>query len=98
METNASDYALAAILFIVNEDNEVHLVAFHSCTFTVVELNYNTYDKELLAIFKAFKIWQYYLEGLAYSINVVMDHKNLEYFFTTKVLTQRQAQWSEYLS
>ena len=98
METNASDYALAAILFIVNEDNEVHLVAFHSCTFTVAELNYNTYDKELLAIFKAFKIWQYYLEGLAYSINVVMDHKNLEYFFTTKVLTQRQAQWSEYLS
>ena len=98
METNASDYALAAILFIVNEDNEVHLVAFHSCTFTVVELNYNTYDKELLAIFKAFKIWQYYLEGLAYSINVIMDHKNLEYFFTTKVLTQRQAQWSEYLS
>ena len=98
METNASDYALAAILFIVNEDNEVHLVAFHSCTFTVVELNYNTYDKELLALFKAFKIWQYYLEGLAYSINVVMDHKNLEYFFTTKVLTQRQAQWSEYLS
>ena len=92
METNASDYALAAILSIVNEDNEVHLVAFHSCTFTVAELNYNTYDKELLAIFKAFKIWQYYLEGLAYFINVVMDHKNLEYFFTTKVLTQRQAQ------
>ena len=27
-----------------------------------------------------------------------MDHKNLEYFFTTKVLTWRQAWWSEYLS
>ena len=27
-----------------------------------------------------------------------MDYKNLEYFSTTKVLTQRQAQWSEYLS
>ena len=27
-----------------------------------------------------------------------MDHKNLEYFSTTKVLTQRQAWWSEYLS
>jgi len=57
METDASDYALAAILSIVNEDNEVHPVAFHSCTFTVVELNYNTHDKELLAIFEAFKIW-----------------------------------------
>ena len=29
--------------------------------------------------------------------NVVTDHKNLEYFSTTKVLTWRQAQWSKYL-
>ena len=54
METDALDYALAAILSIVNKENKVHLVAFHSCTFTTVELNY---DKELLAIFEAFKIW-----------------------------------------
>ena len=87
MKTDALDYALTAILSIVNKDNEVHLVAFHSCTFTAAELNYDTYDKELLAIFEAFKIWQHYLEGLAYPINVVMDHKNLEYFSTTKVLT-----------
>jgi len=98
VETDASDYALTAILSIVNKDNEVHPVAFHSRTFTVAELNYDTHDKELLAIFEAFKIWQHYLEGLAYSIDVVTDHKNLEYFSTTKILTQRQAQWSEYLS
>jgi len=98
VETNALDYALAAILSVVNEDNEVHPVAFHSRTFTAAELNYDTHDKELLAIFEAFKIWWYYLEGPAYPIDVVMDHKNLEYFSTTKVLTRRQAWWSEYLS
>ena len=86
------DYALAAILSIVNKENEVHSVAFYSCTFTVAELSYDTYNKELLAIFEAFKIWQHYLEGPAYPIDVVMDHKNLEYFSTTKVLTQRQVQ------
>ena len=62
-------------------------VAFHSYTFTAVELNYNIYDKELLVIFEAFKIWWHYLEGLAYPIDIVMDHKNLEYFSTTKMLT-----------
>ena len=98
METDASDYALTAILSVVNEDNEVHPVAFHSRTFTVAELNYDTHDKELLAIFEAFKIWRHYLEGLAYLINVVTDYKNLEYFSTTKVLTWRQVWWSEYLS
>ena len=87
MKTDASDYALTKILFIINKDNEVHPVAFYSHTFTVAELNYNIHNKELLTIFKAFKIWQYYLEGLAYPINVVTDYKNLEYFSTTKVLT-----------
>ena len=57
VETDALDYAFTAILSIVNKDNEVHLVAFHSRTFTVAELNYDTHDKELLAIFEAFKIW-----------------------------------------
>ena len=57
VETDALDYTLTTILSIVNDDNEVHPVAFHSCTFTVAELNYNTYDNELLAIFEAFRIW-----------------------------------------
>ena len=82
----------------LHEDNEVHPVVFHSCTFTTAELNYNTHDKELLAIFEAFKIWRYYLEGLAYPIDVVIDYKNLEYFSNTKVLIRRQVQWSKYLS
>ena len=56
METNALDYAFATILSIINEENKVHLVSFYSCTFTKAELNYDTHDKKLLAIFKAFKI------------------------------------------
>ena len=56
METDTSDYVLTAILFIVNEENEVYPVTFHFYTFTMVKLNYNIYDKELLIIFKAFKI------------------------------------------
>ena len=98
METDASDYTLAAILSIITKDNEIHPVAFHSWTFSAPELNYDVYDKELLAIFEAFKMWRHYLEGSASPINVVMDHKNLEYFLITKILTHWQARWSEYLS
>jgi len=86
METNASDYALAAILSIMTKDNEIYLIVFHSQMFSALELNYNIYDKELLVIFEAFKIWQHYLEGSASPIDVVTDHKNLEYFSTSKIL------------
>jgi len=36
-----------------------------------VELNYEIYDKELLAIFKAFQQWDNYLEGSAHIILVL---------------------------
>jgi len=72
METDASDYALAAILSIMTKDNEIHPVAFHSQTFFALELNYNIHNKELLAIFEAFKIWQHYLERSTSPIDIVM--------------------------
>ena len=98
VETNASDYALGAILSIQTDSGEIHPVAFHSHMFSALELNYDTHDKELLAIFEAFGIWQHYLEGSLNLVDVVTDHKNLEYFCITKVLTHQQARWSEYLS
>jgi len=65
---------------------------------TAPELNYDTYDKELLAIFEAFRNWCHYLEGSASPSDVITDHKNLEYFSTSKILSHQQAQWSEFLS
>ena len=91
VETDASDYALAEILSIQDTDGEVHPVAFKLQTFTRSELNYDVHDKELLAIYEAFKSWHHYLGGSTFPVDVISDHKNLEYFATTKVLTQQQA-------
>jgi len=98
VETDASDYAVAGILSITCSDGEIRPVAFYSWTLTAPELNYDTHDKELLAIFEAFWNWCHYLEGSASPIDVVTDHKNLENFSTSKVLSHRQARWSEFLS
>ena len=80
VETDTSDYALGAILSTITpSNNQVHPVAFHSRTFTSMELNYDVHDKELLAIFKAFKCWRHHLEGSPTPVDVIMDHENLEY-------------------
>jgi hypothetical protein len=97
IETDASDYAIAGILSLCTEDGEVRPVAFFSCTLMGAELNYDTHDKELLVVFDAFKTWRHYLESPHHVIDVITDHKNLEYFLSTKMLTHRQARWSEYL-
>jgi len=99
VETDASDYALAAVLSITTPTSgKMHPIAFHSRTFSEPERNYDVHDKELLAIFEAFKRWRHYLEGSGTPIDVVTDHRNLQYFSMTKILTRRQARWSEYLS
>ena len=97
IETDASDYAVATILSITCSNNEIHPVAFHSRTLSGAELNYDTHDKELLVIFEVFSNWRHYLEGSAQPIDIITDHKNLEYFSTTKLLTHRQARWLEFL-
>src|SRR5882672_4498368 len=55
IETDASDYALAAVLSITTQTGKLHPIAFHSQMFSTLELNYNVHDKQLLAIFEALK-------------------------------------------
>lgn len=98
LETDASDYVAAGILSQVGIDGVLHPVAYFSTKHNPAECNYEIYDKELGAIVNAFELWRAELQGSRFPIQVVTDHKNLEYFMSTKNLSRRQARWSEYLS
>jgi hypothetical protein len=98
MECDASDYAIAGILSQYDNNGDIHPLAFFSRTMQSAELNYDIYDKELLAIVDCFRLWRPYLEGSKYTIQVYTDHNNLQYFTTMKQLSRRQARWSERLS
>ena len=63
-----------------------------------VKQNYEIHDKEILAIMRSLEGWRHFLEGAQYRVEIWTDHKNLEYFMTTKKLNHRQACWSLYLS
>ena len=65
---------------------------------SAVKCNYEIYDKELLAIIRCLKEWRPELEGTESPIRILSDHRNLEYFMTTKMLNRRQARWSEFLT
>lgn len=97
LETDASDFALAAVISQKDSEGKLHPLAFHSRKFSPAELNYDIHDKELLAVVEAFKRWRQYLEGDTVTL-VYSDHKNLEYFTSAKILTRRQARWSEILA
>jgi RNase H-like domain found in reverse transcriptase len=87
LETDVSDYAITVILSQIDENNEICPVTSHSQSMHNAKLNYNIHDKELLAVFDTFCAWCMYLEGAVHTISVITDHKNLEYFTSTKLLT-----------
>jgi hypothetical protein len=91
-----SNFAIGAIPSQV-EKGYLKPVAFYSRKMDKAEINYEIYDKEILAIISAFKEWRRYLQGTSFKITIYSDHQNLEYFATTKALKCSQARWSQEL-
>jgi hypothetical protein len=98
VETDASDNVSAGVLSQYDNDGILHPVAFFSKKHSPAKYNYKIYDKELMAIVWAFEEWRPELEGVLHPIQVLSNHKNLEYFMSTKLLNCRQTCWAEYLS
>src|SRR5258705_10881607 len=82
----------------MRDDDKWRPIAFISKSMSPAERNYNICDKEMLAIIRALEQWRHYLEGTKHPVQVLTDHKNLEYFMTAQKLNRRQARWSTYLS
>src|SRR5277367_4541788 len=97
-ETDASDFAMGAVISQRGDDGKLYPIMFMSRKFIDAELNYEIYDKEMLAIVEAMDRHRHYFEGLGQKTTVYSDHKNLLCFTETKVYNRRQARWAEKLS
>ncbi|KAF8760384.1 hypothetical protein RHS01_01345, partial [Rhizoctonia solani] len=98
LETDASGVAMGAILSQQGEDNCLHPVAYMSKSFSGAEANYDTHNKELLAIIKALEEWRIFLEATDKPIQVFTDHRNLEYWMQARTFNWRHARWRIFLS
>src|SRR5215469_8845125 len=99
IEADSSDYATGAVLSQKSDkDEKWHPIAFYSRALSLVERNYEIHDKEMLAVIRALEEWRHFVEGTEQRVEIWTDHKNLEYFRTSKKLNRRQARWSLYLS
>jgi len=95
VSTDASDVALGGVL-MQDLGNGYQPVAFKSRSLKAAEANYNTTEKETLAIVESTKEWKHYLIGAHYRIQ--SDHAALQFLFNpSKELTRRQARWIEHL-
>lgn len=97
VETDSSGYNTGGVLSQYNEKGELHPCAYFSKRNSPAECNYEIYDKELLAIVRCLEAWDAELRSCG-EFQVITDHKNLEYFFSPRKLTERHVRWSLFLS
>jgi len=98
VETDASNFAIGAVLSQFDEENRLHPCAFMSKGLKDAETRYNIYDKELLAIIMALKEWRCHLQGAQFPFKIYCDHRNLKFPKKPEELSDRQIRWFEFLS
>lgn len=95
--SDASDFAMSGILLQPDNDGLLHPCSFYSRKWSPAEVNYDTHDKELLAIIETFRDMRSWCIGTAIPVSVYSDHKNLEYWMTSRPLNGRQSRWVMFL-
>ena len=96
VQTDASDYAIGAVLLQDFGNGYLEPIEFGSRKFITAERNWHASEKELIAVVWALKKWIRYL--LPNQFTVFTDHKNLENLFnkdTTKM--GKLARWIIFL-
>ncbi len=89
--TDASKYALGAVLVQEDKTGFQHPVCFASRKLNNAEINYSVVEKEALAVVFGITHFKQYLYGTEFT--VYTDQKSLSQLFTLKDPTSRIARW-----
>ena len=92
LKTDASDVALGAVLFQLDDDGNICPIIYASRTLKGAELAYYTIEKELLAIVWALHKFRSYIMGG--KIIIRTHHKALTFLKSCKLLSGRLTRWT----
>jgi hypothetical protein len=98
VEADSSEYGLGGVVSQVGYDGLLHPIGFFSRKLNHAEINYEIHDKELLSIVATVKHFRGELRSCKDKFTILSDHRNLQYFMTTRRLCERQIRWAEELS
>jgi RNase H-like domain found in reverse transcriptase/Integrase zinc binding domain len=97
IHSDASLLASGAVLEQLQED-KWKVIAYTSKSFSPAERNYNTADRELLAIIHALKDWYHLLHSSPHKTKIFTDNRAITFFRQPQNLSYRHARWATYLS
>ena len=91
MYTDASEYAIGAVLHQEDGRGGLHVVAYANRTLKGAELHYCTSEKEILAIINALRKFRHYLYGAHFEIHT--DNQALSFILKCRLANSRLTRW-----
>lgn len=91
IQTDASDLGMGGVL-VQGEGADERVVAYTSAKFSSTQRNYQTTERECLAIITAIEKFRPYIDGVKFT--VVTDHASLQWLRNVKDPTGRLCRWS----
>ena len=80
IQVDSSLFTTGGILTQMDTNGDHHPCAYLSKSLTKEQRNYDTGDRELLAIVPVLKEWRHYIQGSGHTTTVLSDHDNLRHF------------------
>ena len=98
IQVDSSLFATREIFTQMDTNGDCHPCAYLSKSLTKEQKNYDTGNRELLAIVHVLKEWWHYIQGSAHTMTILSDHDNLCHFKVPQTIGQQMARWTLYLS
>ncbi|BHF81940.1 hypothetical protein SprV_0802507500 [Sparganum proliferum] len=95
LDTDASGFAIGAVLSQIGKDGVEHPICFASNTLTKTQRNYCTFRRELLAIVMFIRQFKHLLVGRRFILRT--DHRALQWLRSIKDPMDQLARWQEFL-
>ena len=98
LNTDASDYAVGAVLSQLDDSGRLRPIGFVSEKLSDREYGWSPYEKELYAVIVALRHWSMWLMHARHPVTVNTDHASLRFLLEQPKLTAKQTRWFAFLS
>jgi hypothetical protein len=96
LKIDVFNFAISEIIFqLIEKIDQWHFIAFFFRKMFAAKRNYEIAKKKMLAMIESCRVFRHYVKETLFSIQILIDHVNLNSFFKNKKLNKKSTMMKE---